>query len=79
MFLFGGGNNNSNNRNTQNDKNGDDLGKAIRNRIVNKFKEIFIYLNNIGWKYDRWNSWICLKKLFGKNIFLLKVRHLFII
>ena len=50
MFLFCGGgiNNNSNNRNTQNEKNGDDFGKAIRNKIVNKFKNIIIYLNNIG-------------------------------
>ena len=50
MFLFSGGgiNNNSNNRNTQNEKDGDDLGKAIRNKIVNKFKNIIIYLNNIG-------------------------------
>ena len=55
MFLFGGGtNNNSNNRNTQNDKKGDDLGKAIRNKIVNKFKDILIiYLYIIGRKYVR--------------------------
>ena len=33
MFLFGGGNNNSNNK-TQNEINGDSLGKALRNKIV---------------------------------------------
>ncbi len=37
MFLFGGGgSNNSNNKNSKNENNDDGLGKALRNKIVNK-------------------------------------------
>ena len=39
MFLFGGGgSNNSNNKQSQNENSDDNLGKALRNKIVNIYK-----------------------------------------
>ena len=39
MFLFGGGgSNNSNNKQSQNENSSDNLGKALRNKIVNIYK-----------------------------------------
>ena len=44
MFLFGGGgSNNSNNKESQNENSGD-LGKALRNKIVNIYKYFILTL-----------------------------------
>ena len=55
MFLFGGGgSNNSNNKQSQNENSDDNLGKALRNKIVNIYINIlFSRLFNIGRKYAR--------------------------
>ena len=59
-------------KNNKTEKQEDNLGKTLRNKIVINDEYLFYFL---GRKYDRSNCWICIKKLYWKNFFLFKVSN----
>ena len=60
-----------------NEKQDDNLGRALRNKIV---KMIYIfYICFLGGEYDWSDCGICVEKLYWKNIFLFKVSLLIFI